>query len=263
MRKNRDRRTFLGFRKNRDRRRFLGFPENPSTTSALSSVSRFARVVVPQCPHHVTQRGNGRRDVFFTASDHHVYLGILKQYAPLHEVDVLGYCLMTNHVHLVLLPTRAESLAKLMRDLQMRYSQYRHAVERGNGHLWQSRYYSCAVDPHDLVAVMRYVELNPVRAGMVAAAADYRWSSARLHLGLGDSWGGVETDGWAKCWTPQEWAQVLSAGEERTAAIRDATYGGRPLGSAEFVGQLEQCLGRSLLRGKPGRPKKAKAAAAG
>lgn len=101
---------------------------------------RFARVVIPSCPHHVTQRGNERRDVFFTTSDRHVYLGLLKQYSLLYSVDVLGYCLMTNHVHLGLIPARADSLSKFMREVQMRYSQYHHALERGNGHLWQSRY---------------------------------------------------------------------------------------------------------------------------
>jgi putative transposase len=117
-------------------------------------MSRFARVVMQQCPHHVTQRGNERRDVFFATADREVYLGLLKQYAELHAVEVLGYCLMTNDVHLVLLPARAESFAKLMREVQMRYSQYRHAIERGGGHLWQGRYYSCPVDPSRLAAVM-------------------------------------------------------------------------------------------------------------
>jgi putative transposase len=125
--------------------------------------------VVPQCPHHVTQRGNERRDIFFTSTDRDVYLGLLKQYAELHGLDLLTYCLMTNHVHLVLLPYRAEALPKLMRELQMRYSQYRHAVERGNGHLWQGRYYSCPIDPERLAVVSRYVELNPVRAGLVTS----------------------------------------------------------------------------------------------
>ncbi len=211
---------------------------------------------MPQCPHHVTQRGNERRDVFFTTADRDVYLGLLKQYAELHAVEVLGYCLMTNHVHLVLLPSRAESFAKLMREVQMRYSQYRHAIERGGGHLWQGRYYSCPVDPERLAAVMSYVELNPVRAGMVAEAVAYRWSSAAAHLGQSDAHDVLSTRDWCRCWTAAEWATVLSEGTDEGASIREATYGGRPLGSAEFVGRLEAYWGRRLKRGSPGRPKR-------
>src|SRR5438105_1524342 len=89
---------------------------------------------------------------------------------------------MTNHVHLVLIPTVATTLAKTLREVNMRYAQYRNAIERSNGHLWQSRYYSCAVEPDHLGSVMRYVELNPVRAGLVAEPDAYAWSSARAHL---------------------------------------------------------------------------------
>jgi putative transposase len=217
---------------------------------------RFARVVVPQCPHHVTQRGNERRDVFFTTGDRDVYLGLLKQYSAFHGVQVLGFCLMTNHVHLVVLPDRAEGLAKLLREVQMRYSQYRHAVERGNGHLWQGRYYSCPVDPERLSSVMRYVELNPVRAGLVDRAGAYPWSSAMAHLGAADPWNLVALTEWNRCWTAKEWADILLDGAEEGGAIREATYGGRPLGPQEFVARLEAYLERPLRRGSPGRPKK-------
>lgn len=221
---------------------------------------RFARVVVPEYPHHITQRGNERRDVFFTSGDRHVYLGLLEEYAELHEVEILGYCLMTNHVHLVLLPHRAESLAKLLREVQMRYSQYRHAVERGNGHLWQGRYYSCPVEAERLGSVMRYVELNPVRANLVEDAVQYPWSSARGHLGGTDHL--LSMGDWRRCWTSEEWRSVLSSGSEESTAIREATYGGRPLGSQEFVERLEAYSKRSLKRGLPGRPRKETADAA-
>ncbi len=215
---------------------------------------RFARVVVPDYPHHITQRGNERRDVFFTPADRDVYLGLLKQYSGFYSVDVLGYCLMTNHVHLVLLPHRTESLAKLLREVQMRYSQYRHAVERGNGHLWQGRYYSCPVEPARLGSVMRYVELNPVRASLVTQAAHYRWSSAAGHLGGADPV--LSMGEWRQCWSPEEWKAVLSDGTEESSSIREATYGGRPLGSVDFVERLEAHTKRSLKRGLPGRPRK-------
>jgi putative transposase len=220
---------------------------------------RFARVVVRQCPHHVTQRGNARRDIFFTDADRRVYLGLLQQYALLRGVEVLGYCLMTNHVHLVLIPSAETALAKLMREVNMRYSQYRNAIERTNGHLWQSRYYSCAVDPARLAAVMRYVELNPVRAGIVIQAEAYNWSSARAHATAERT--RQDTDllaliDWDHCWTAREWAAILQSDSDGAAEIRESTYGGRPLGSAEFVAALERYLERKLTAGKPGRPRK-------
>jgi putative transposase len=144
----------------------------------------------------------------------------------------------------------------------MRYSQYRHALERGSGHLWQSRYYSCPVEPSRLAAVMRYVELNPVRARMVRDAATYEWSSASVHLGNPDNLGLLATKDWNRCWTPEEWHTVLNEGTDDSAAIREATYGGRPLGSEEFVETLELFLNRRLKRGAPGRPRKSVAAVA-
>jgi putative transposase len=218
---------------------------------------RFARVVIPQCPHHITQRGNARRDVFFTAQDRQVYLGLLVQYGEHYGADILGYCLMTNHVHLVLVPQADASLAKTLREVNMRYAQYRNAIERGNGHLWQSRYYSCAVEPDRLGTLMRYVELNPVRAGMVAEPADYLWSSARVHLNqeAEDQDTILKCGDWNQCFTKAEWAGVLDTGADQSAAIREATYGGRPLGSAAFVEALEKHLNRPLRRGLPGRPR--------
>jgi putative transposase len=216
---------------------------------------RFARVVVPQCPHHVTQRGNVRLDIFFTAEDRRVYLGLLKRYAELYQVEVLGYCLMTNHVHLVVIPGAEPRLAKAMREIHMRYAQYRNAIEHGNGHLWQSRYYSCPVDHARLGSLMRYVELNPVRAGLVAAAEQYDWSSARAHLGGEDAADVLAQGEWKRCWTAEEWGTILNTDDQEGSRIREATYGGRPWGSSQFVEQLETFLGRRLKRGAPGRPK--------
>lgn len=125
----------------------------------------------------VTQRGNARRDVFFTPADREVYLGLVKRYSEFHQVGVLGYCLMTNHVHLVLQPDTDVGLAKMLRVVHMRYAQYRNALEDGNGHIWQSRYYSCPIQPSRLGDVIRYVELNTVRAGLVAEAQLHCWSS--------------------------------------------------------------------------------------
>jgi len=225
-------------------------------------MGRFARFVVPECVHHVTQRGNARRDVFFTPQDRQVYLGLLRQYSEHYALRILGYCLMTNHVHLVAMPQHPDSLAKTLREVHGRYARYRNAIERVTGHLWQSRYYSCAFEGVRLRSLMRYVELNPVRAALVRSAGDYAWSSAVTHLGGTDAAELVDLEQWRKEWTPKEWARWLGEGEERIGearAIRDATHAGRPLGSAEFVCGLEQRWVRKLAPGKAGRPRKARA----
>src|SRR5579871_1108313 len=105
---------------------------------------RFARVIIPELPHHVTQRGNARRDVFLTPADRQVYLGLLKQYSEHYSLRILGYCLMTNHVHLVVIPGHPESLPRAMREVHGRYARYRNALDHATGHVWQNRYYSCA-----------------------------------------------------------------------------------------------------------------------
>ena len=163
---------------------------------------RFARVIVPECPHHITQRGNAQRDVFFTPADRQVYLGLLGRFAALYATHILGYCLMSNHVHLVAVPAINQSLANLMREVDVRYAQYRNAIDGSSGHLWQNRYYSCAFEPSRLGSVLRYVELNPVRAQMVRHADQYAWSSAIAHLGGADSAHVLDLDTWD--WTPSD-----------------------------------------------------------
>ena len=216
---------------------------------------RLARIVIPRLAHHVTQRGNARRNVFFLPLDRQVYLGLLRQYSAYYQLRILGYCLMTNHVHLVVVPEHETSIAKTMREVHGRYARYRNAIECGSGHLWQSRYYSCAFEGVRMASVMRYVELNPVRAGLVQAAEYFTWSSALIHLGGTDALGLLDMESWGRDWAPEEWSEWLRQGEEETAAIRDATYSGRVLGSAEFVARLEETTSRKLVPGRPGRPK--------
>ncbi|SRR5258708_38583453 len=225
-------------------------------------MGRFSRVVVPELAHHVTQRGNARRDVFFTPQDRQVYLGLLRQYSEHYSLRILGYCLMTNHVHLIALPRFPDALAKTLREVHGRYARYRNAIERITGHLWQNRYYSCAFEGVRLASVMRYVELNPVRAALVRHTADYAWSSALTHLGGSDGAGLIDLEQWRVNWTPEEWARWLRDGEERedvVRAIREATHAGRPLGSPEFLGRLQQSWERKLTPGKAGRPRKERA----
>jgi putative transposase len=216
---------------------------------------RLARVVVPEFPHHVTQRGNARREVFFTPADREVYLGLLQQYSEHYSLRILGYCIMTNHVHLVVLPRLEEALARTLREVHGRYARYRNAIERSSGHVWQNRYYSCALEGVRLASVVRYVELNPVRSGLVRMAGDYAWSSALIHLGGADRAGLLDLEAWRRDWTPEAWAAELGQGEADGAAIREATYAGRVLGGEGFVAELERRLQRRIAPGKAGRPK--------
>jgi len=215
-----------------------------------------ARIVIPELAHHVTQRGNGRRAVFFTPQDRYVYLGLLQEYSQHYRLRILGYALMSNHVHLVVVPEHEGSLAKTMREVHGRYARYRNTIERGAGHLWQGRYYSCAFEGVRMANVMRYVELNPVRAQLVRAAEDYAWSSAIAHLGGSDGQGLLDLETWRRDWTTDQWAEWLSQGEEETRAIREATYSGRVLGCEEFVARLEAATKKKLVARRPGRPKK-------
>jgi putative transposase len=224
---------------------------------------RFARVAVAECAHHVTQRGNARRDVFYSTTDRQVYLGLLQEYSQHYQLKILGYCLMTNHVHLVVEPATEHSMARALREVHGRYARYRNALDRSSGHVWQNRYYSCAVEAVGLGAVMRYVELNPVRAGLVSSAGDYVWSSAVLHLGGGDAMGLVDDREWRRDWSVEEWTQMLGQGAAEAAAIREATYGGRPFGSEQFMSTVERQLGRRIAAGKPGRPRKSEVQAVG
>jgi len=211
-------------------------------------------------PHHVTQRGNGRRVVFESDNDRLVYLGLLQQHARLQRLAILGYCLMPNHVHLVAVPQREASLRTALRNAHGRYAAYLNTRQATSGHVWQGRYYSCPMDEDHLWTALRYTERNPVRAGMVRDAAEFPWSSARIHLGGG--WDGlIDLAPWSARWTLVEWREFLAATEfeRESEALRRSTHSGRPLGSAHFVEHLETELARSLAARHGGRPKKQEA----
>ena len=221
-------------------------------------MARMARVVAIGVPHHVTQRGNSRRPVFETDGDRLVYLQLLRLNCQAHELSVLGFCLMSNHVHLVVVPRRAESMALALRHTHGRYASYLNARLGASGHVWQGRFYSCPLGATHLWAALRYTELNPVRAGMVAEAACYPWSSAAAHCGRAvrplplD----LAPEPWRECWNPGAWREFLDASESDrdVDAMRENTHTGRPLGNPEFVDSLERSLGRRLAPGKGGRP---------
>src|SRR5579864_1606293 len=147
-------------------------------------MARLARVVTTDIPYHITQRGNGRRLVFETDTDRLVYLQLLQCDCNRHGRSVVGYCLMSNHVHLVAVPTRPDSMALALRHTHGCYAAYLNARQSASGHVWQGRFYSCPLDTPHLWAALRYAERNPVRAGVAVEPELYPWSSAPVHCGF-------------------------------------------------------------------------------
>ncbi|RCX32261.1 transposase [Thioalbus denitrificans] len=145
-------------------------------------MARLARVVAPGLPHHITQRGNRRQNTFFRDDDFRVYIDLMATWCAHYGVAVWAYCLMSNHVHLIAVPEEANGLAPAISEAHRRYSRHINFREGWRGHLWQGRFASFPMEETHLLAAAQYVERNPVAAGMVKAAGDYPWSSARAHL---------------------------------------------------------------------------------
>ena len=214
-------------------------------------MARIARVVLPGIPHHVTQRGNRRQTVFFGDADYAYYHGLITAGCRNAKTHCLAYCLMPNHVHLVLTPTDAEGLRAALAEAHRRYA--RHINERygWRGHLWQERFYSCPMSETHLAGAVRYVELNPVRAGLVSRAGAWKWSSARVHLREGED--ALVEAGVCSEWFP-DWGRYLGeCGSDDAETIRLHSRTGRPLGDAEFVRKAEALTRRVLMRKRPGR----------
>jgi len=217
---------------------------------------RIARVIAAGYPHHVTQRGNNRSTVFFDDEDRQTYLTLLKKYSEKHCLRIWAYCLLDNHLHLLVVPEQESSLARGVGLTNQVYTQYLNRKLSQSGRVWQNRFFSCVVEKEKyLWAVARYIERNPLQAGFAAGAEDYPWSSANSHITgkhdplLDDSWlDGNERQGYAEF--------VRYDDEEINNAIRKATKTGRPLGSENFIDSLELSLGQGLRPRKSGRPRK-------
>ena len=214
-------------------------------------MARIARVVVAGLPHHIVQRGNRRQRAFFSDNDRTVYLDYLMIYAKPAGIRFWGYCLMDNHVHIIAVPEREESLALGFSEAHRRYTRMINFRENWRGYLWEGRFKSCPLSQSHLYAAMRYVERNPVRAKIAKDAWDYPWSSARAHalkqknLLLDDSFLTSEII---------DWKQFLSQ-EDRQADInlfKAHANNGRPLGDNRFIGEIEKLTGRILRKLKPG-----------
>jgi putative transposase len=220
---------------------------------------RLPRTVFADLPHHVTQRGNRREDIFFTDEDREAYLSWLKEYSDKHQVEILAYCLMTNHIHLVAVPAADDGLHRMLKPLHMRYAQRINRARGWKGHVWQGRFFSSPLDEAYLWAAVRYVERNPVRAGMESCAENYRWSSAAAHCGnRSDSLINFESD-WRKRFPEIDgWSAWLAEGDEteEIRILRQNVEKGLPCGDARFVQKLGKMVGRQLEHRPQGRPRK-------
>jgi putative transposase len=222
------------------------------------------RVVVPHYPHHVVQRGHNRQVIFAAPQDYERYLRALRDLKKELGIAVYAFCLMTNHVHLLLAPREPGALGKLMKRLAGRQTRHHNRLEGRSGTLWEGRYKSSVVDRDDyLLACSRYIELNPVRARIVRRPEDYPWSSCRYRLGLDRSdWldpdpcyvGLGATDAERRRWYQEFLRAGISTGERKP--IREAVQRGQLTGSSRFTREVADIVGRRVERRGPGRPAK-------
>jgi putative transposase len=209
-------------------------------------------MVLPGLPHHVTQRGNRRERTFFEDGDYALYLDLLASACRQHGVEIWSYCLMPNHVHIIAVPRDEDGLARTFRHVHRHYTGYVNARMRVTGHLWQGRFSSVAMDEAHLYAALRYVALNPVRARLVARPEDWNWSSVRAHFAGRDDHvvtvaPALERVGEFRAFLGEEFDEALSY-----AALRRAETLGRPVGSAQWLADMEARTGRSLTPRKRG-----------
>jgi putative transposase len=199
----------------------------------------------------VTQRGNGRGRTFFSDADYALYRDLLAESCRAADVEVWAWCLMPNHVHLILVPSDADGLRRALAPAHRRYAGIIHARRKRTGHFWQGRFGAVAMDKGHLAAALRYVSLNPVRARLVARAQDWRWSSMRAHLRGRDD--GLTALAPVRDRFPR-FADLLEleADAEAIDRLRAAESIGRPLGGAGFLARIERLTGRRLAPRKRG-----------
>ena len=231
------------------------------------AMARLARIVIPSVPHHVTQRGNRRLPVFFADDDRHQYLRLVAEAAKTSKTRCLAWCLMDNHVHLILTPSSEDGLRATLGEAHRRYTRMINFREGWRGHLFQGRFASYPMDEAHLMAAVRYVENNPVAARMVERAEDYRWSSARSHVAGERAEDDPLTDMAALAGSVTNWKAMLRHGLEAGGAteegeaiaetIETRLRTGRPLAAEDWIERQEVRLGRRLRPQRPGPKPKA------
>lgn len=218
-------------------------------------MARLARIVAPGYPHHVVQRGNRRLPTFFRDEDYWLYLKLMTEWCEAFHVEIWAYCLMTNHVHLIAVPETEDGLRRALGEAHRRYTAAINKREQWTGHLWQGRFSSVVMDEAHLLTAARYVELNPVRAKMVKAADEYKWSSARAHMQAQDD---ILVKAGPMLEMVPNWGDYLAEPEKHGEYedFKTTEKSGRPMGSEMFVERLEVLLGRTLKPKKRGRKRK-------
>lgn len=217
---------------------------------------RTARIVLPGFPHHITQRGNNQQDVFFVDADRAEYLRLLNKHSLQYSFEVLGYCLMSNHVHIIGTPQTEQSLAQAIGRTNLIYTQYLNRLHNRTGHLWQNRFFSCALDERYFWTALRYVECNPVRAKLSRFPWSYPWSSASVHVGKPDRMHLINTKHWQTLAKGLNWRDILRqrTDDQDFKTFVDRHLHGRPLGSDSFLSKLEAKIGHRLRPRSVGRP---------
>jgi len=208
-------------------------------------LGRIARIVIPNCPHHIIQRGNRRQPVFFCDSDRYLYLRILREQGIKAGIIFLAYCLMNNHVHLIAIPRFMESFARGIAEAHRKYTTIINIRKGWKGYLWQGRFISYPLDDRHLYSAVRYAENNPVRANLVENAEDYPWSSAPAHVYHTQNRLLTNIDEFLDI---NNWSSYLKEKEEASVIenLKKHERTGRPLGDEEFIKKLEDLSGRRL-----------------
>jgi len=214
-------------------------------------MARLARIVIPNYPHHIVQRGNRRQDVFFDKNDYQKYLELLKHYCDKEKIEIWAYCLMTNHVHIIATPSEQSNLGKAIGEVHKNYTRMINQRQKWTGYLWQGRFSSFPMDESYLLQAAAYVELNPVVAGMVKNPWDYKYSSVHAHLLGYDELGIVKTNKLLEL--VGDWKDYLQqAKNNKIDSLQKHTKTGRVLGDDKFINKAEILLKRKLRKNKPG-----------
>ncbi len=221
----------------------------------LFCMPRMARAVLVGVAHHLTQRGLDRRTVFQSDADYETYLSLTRSNAQRYGMEILGYCLMPNHVHWIVIPQKEDSLARTFGDTHGRYASYANTRLGRSGHFWQNRFFSCAMDRSHLWHALRYVERNPVRAQMIDSARLFPWSSAAVHAGYSAYPDWRQSEPMKSSYSASEWEVFLNSETmlDVEITLRQNTYTGRPTGSSDFVAWAEESLHRRLAPQQGGR----------
>jgi putative transposase len=214
-------------------------------------MARLARVIAKNLPHHITQRGNRRQNTFFCDDDYRFYIQLMAEWCKKSKVEIWAYCLMPNHVHMIAVPRDEKDLSRAIGEAHRRYTSHINFREGWRGHLWQGRFLSFLLDEQYLLAAARYIELNPVKAGLCSKPEEYPWSSAKAHIEKRDN-EIVKVEPLLKM--VGGWRKFLKSKftEEEYDLLQKHERTGRPLGSKGFIEHLERKLTRKLAPQKGG-----------